>query len=283
MLFQKNIDLTHWLYAKIDYSNMSPVSINPVLFNSLGYVSDNYSAESDGYIMVCGGYESYFPATHVNPNWCDSFTEHYASITGTHHSKINVLNFSQPEGSMDYITRTLVSQSQSLHPNLVIISLCPFENTEYISSINNNKEQEFSLCFGDYFKNNLGNPHFRKSNPLKDHQIEHDQWDTIVDSACGYFEQFSKIQGLRDYLKHLQLLEYYLNQAGIPYLIWSTSESFEDQFSINEDFAPNCLPEKNIFESLPILFLGHSDSPASANRTASLLAGEFRYLVNLKQ
>ena len=286
----KNVDLTRYIFTNPALKDHTQSAlVRQTQFNKQGYVGEEFAPLADHHIVICGGNESYIPAFSGVDTWWDIFASRYAFINNIERSRINVLNFSQPEGSMEYVVRTLVSQTQILQPSIVILSLCPLANSEYISRSTSNETIEFALCLGELVKDNVKSAPFNHSNTLADHSIDTEQWHTILDSAAGYFAHYSTTQALRGYAKNLILLDNYFQQLGVPCLYWSAENSFPTDELMGNPHMLNPTIEKSVIDEWPVHYLdindrNNRDITTTASHCAEIadqLAKQYEQLIEL--
>jgi|GEM_PF-5020454 len=101
-------------------------------FNSLGYRSEEYNPKAKKHIFVCGCSYTFGVGLDIEETWPSIFKEIYSKDYQYKSGDVNILNFSVPDHSNDYITRILIDQANRVKPNMIIANFTHSNRTEYI-------------------------------------------------------------------------------------------------------------------------------------------------------
>ena len=100
-------------------------------FNALGFRGEDLDPSAKLRVFVCGASYAFGTGLDWEETWSYKFKLQLARQLGLEASQVNLLNFSQSHASADYITRTLISQSAYVKPDLVIAHYSFMHRTEY--------------------------------------------------------------------------------------------------------------------------------------------------------
>ena len=89
-------------------------------FNSLGFRGEEFDAEAQMRIFVCGCSFTFGIGLELEESWPFLFKQRLAAHRDLAASSVNLLNFSEAGASNDYIARTLIEQSTRVRPDLIV-------------------------------------------------------------------------------------------------------------------------------------------------------------------
>ena len=89
-------------------------------FNSLGFRGEEFDAEAQVKVFVCGDSFTFGIGLELEESWTFLFKQRLAAHRDLAASSVNLLNFSEAGASNDYIARTLIEQSSQVRPDLIV-------------------------------------------------------------------------------------------------------------------------------------------------------------------
>ena len=89
-------------------------------FNSLGFRGEEFDAEAQVKLFVCGCSFTFGIGVELEESWPFLLKQRLAAHRDLAASSVNLLNFSEAGASNDYIARTLIEQSTRVRPDLIV-------------------------------------------------------------------------------------------------------------------------------------------------------------------
>jgi hypothetical protein len=89
-------------------------------FNSLGFRGEEFDAEAQVKLFVCGCSFTFGIGLELEESWPFLLKQRLAAHRDLAASSVNLLNFSEAGASNDYIARTLIEQSTRVRPDLIV-------------------------------------------------------------------------------------------------------------------------------------------------------------------
>ena len=105
-------------------------------FNSLGFRGEEYNPNAKKLIYVGGASITFGTGLRYEDCFVSKFKEILADSNTINEQEINVLNFSVGGASNDLIVRTIMRQSSTLNPDLIVVYFAPNNRTEYVDDEN---------------------------------------------------------------------------------------------------------------------------------------------------
>jgi hypothetical protein len=89
-------------------------------FNSLGFRGEEFDAEAQVKLFVCGCSFTFGTGLELEESWPFLLKQRLAAHRDLAASSVNLLNFSEAGASNDYVARTLIEQSTRVKPDLIV-------------------------------------------------------------------------------------------------------------------------------------------------------------------
>lgn len=182
-------------------------------FNSLGFRGEEYDPLASRNIFVVGDSLAF----GLGVKWEQTWAHHLRNKLG---DGINLLNFSQPGMSSDYVTRVALTQSAALKPDLLLVVLSYKVRTEYVSAT-----EIVDLSPGSVLEREVAKP-------------EH------CELAAAYYSYYTDELGLLSQLKNALLVQNHCESRGIDYLILNSAGPAPWSEGVTEN--PVCLSLANL-------------------------------------
>ena len=111
-------------------------------FNSLGFRCDEFRPAAKKKIFACGCSYTFGMGLNVEQTWPAQFAAHYTTHCNLLPSDVCLMNFSHGNGSNEYIARTLMAQSATSRPDIIIAHFSHLNRLEYY--LNGRDQQVFA-------------------------------------------------------------------------------------------------------------------------------------------
>ena len=116
----------------IDSYGLDTSGDNEYRFNSLGFRGDEFNPKSNKNIFISGCSYTFGVGINAEETWGYQFKKLLSENTDNNLNDIGLMNFAIGGASNDYITRTLLTQSNIFKPDLIIAYFTHSSRTEFI-------------------------------------------------------------------------------------------------------------------------------------------------------
>ena len=184
-------------------------------FNSYGFRGEEFDPKAHSRIFVAGESTGIGVGISEEQSWFGQFKTLYSVEHDLKPQQVNLLNFSQAGASTDYTCRVLLQQCEVTRPDLVVAVLSPMNRVEYFldDNISNLPNQHVNIL--PFLGNSLAHANNNKTSVLTQQEKS-----ALLQSVDAYYTFYTDRQGANNQINCILLLQNYLANRRIPYLIW---------------------------------------------------------------
>ena len=188
----------------IDSYGLDVSGDNEYRFNSLGYRGDEFNPQSKKNIFIAGCSYTFGVGINVEETWGYQLKKILSENTDDNLEDIGLMNFSIGGASNDYITRTLLNQSNIFKPDLIIAYFTHSARTEFIDE--NGIKMIGPWCVNEDFDTS-------KSDKL--------HLDSVEDEALCHYSYTTPELEFINMIKNMLLLQGYCESRKINLILGS--------------------------------------------------------------
>jgi hypothetical protein len=166
-------------------------------FNSLGFRGEDFDAEAQVKLFVCGDSFTFGIGVELEESWPFLLKQRLAAHRDLGASSVNLLNFSEAGASNDYTARTLIEQSARVRPDLIVAGFTQMVRFELL-------DEEMTFRF---------NPPV-----LEKYASAGGKFAEMAKRMEFVFLGTDKIQQKMRTIKNMLLLQYFSQSRGIPFI-----------------------------------------------------------------